>query len=1155
MPAADAESLRSIKTFAQLVKYLRDELGWPIESDDYDDLTFEYQPEELGLDAKAAVKIKEIKQLRPLHTNQPWGVFFVNFEPKRLPVVVLRRILSALVVKKRQSRPSQAAWKLHDLLFISSYGESAERTITFAHFSEGGDDGDLPTLRVLAWDDQDTVLHLADAHRTLRDKLRYPDIPDDVDAWRQTWSSAFTLRHREVITTSKALAVRLAELATAIRKRANAVLTHESEKGPLRKLHAAFQQSLIHDLSADDFADMYAQTIAYGLLTASVSRYAGPGEPAPVSPHNLTDLVPITNPFLKDLLGMFLTVGGRKGKLDFDELGVNDVAELLKHKDTNMEAVLRDFGDRNPQEDPVIHFYELFLKEYDPKKRMKRGVFYTPRPVVSYIVRSVHELLQTEFGLQDGLASTATWADVQKQFAIRNSPFGIPAGTDPNSPFVVILDPAVGTATFLVEVIDVIHKTMKAKWLKAGHMELEIPKLWNEYVPRYLLPRLYGYELMMAPYAIAHMKIGLKLHETGYRFGSDERARVYLTNSLEPPIDEKPQREFEEWAPALAHEAQAVNAVKRERRFTAVVGNPPYAGISSNMTDEAQRLVEAYKLVDGQALNERKLWLQDDYVKFIRMAQSRIESAGCGALGFINNHAYLDNPTFRGMRQSLMDTFDQIAILDLHGNERRHERAPDGSEDKNVFDIMQGVSIGFFVRGKCSPTTETSKVSHSDVWGTRQAKYDWLMNQDVHSTKSRETKPNSPFYFFVPRDELQRAEYEAFPQVISMFPENVTGIVTARDEFAIDFDDEPLLSRIEALRDTHWSDEEIRAKFFADKSSSKYPPGDSRGWKLPAAREAIRKDKEWRKRCVDILYRPFDKRRIYYVPWIVDWPRVVVMPNMLRSTNVALAWTRPMSPKYEFSVLATSWIIDQCTIGNKSAGAGISYLGPLYSYAKTDVLAGELLGKREGEGRRPNLSPPIVKEFSGKLKLRFVSDGAGDLIKTFGPVNVFDYLYAVFYSPGYRSRYAEFLKIDFPRVPFTADLDFFRELARLGGELVALHLVESLIQTSIGALFDRDTRAWRYQHADGCKPPILIRFTGPVEPVVEKVSYANETVWIDKAQRVGFAGVPEDVWNFHIGGYQVCAKWLKDRKGRVLSADDIGCGQGFWHQAIFRLCQ
>ena len=465
MPAPQGERLRSIKTFPKLVEYLRDDLDWPIESDNFDDLTFEYEAEELGLDAATAVKVRKAHQLRPLRTNQPWGIFFLDFEPKKLPVVVLRRILGALVKKKRRSanKADRKVWELNDLLFISAYGESAHRDLTLAHFAESPEHGDLPILRVLGWDDEDTALHLEHAHQTLREKLRWPDDGTPLETWRKTWATAFTTRHGEVIATSKALAIRLAELASQIRKRANSVLKFENENGPFRKLYHGFRDALIHDLSDDDFADAYAQTVAYGLLSARMSRPAG------LVTDDIVQMAPGTNPFLEELMKSFLTVGGRNDTLDFDELGVTEVTEMLRQ--ANMEAVRNDFDDKNPREDPVIHFYESFLKEYDAQKRMERGVFYTPRPVVSFIVHSVHELLQREFGLADGLADIATWGEMLQ----RRTGLKLPDGVKPTDPFVTILDPATGTGTFPVEVIEVIHETMTAKWHRQGKLYLISP--------------------------------------------------------------------------------------------------------------------------------------------------------------------------------------------------------------------------------------------------------------------------------------------------------------------------------------------------------------------------------------------------------------------------------------------------------------------------------------------------------------------------------------------------------------------------------------------------------------------------------------------------------------------------------------------------------
>ena len=617
MPTDHRSRLREIRTFPQLVAYLRDEMGWPIGSEDFEELTFEYTPEELGIDAKNTAKIQEIKRLRPLSTNQPWGIFFVRFEPKRLPVGALRRILSRVALKKRASANSaeRAAWSVEDLLFVSNYGEGEDRQITFAHFARKEGKNDLPTLKVLGWDNLDTPLHLDDVAGVLTERLAWPDDEDDAEAWGKQWRSAFSLLHREVINTSKKLSVELAGLARDIRARINTILEIETDKGPVSKLMAAFKQALVHDLDEDGFADMYAQTIAYGLLSARVANPSGG------TADDFAAAMPVTNPFLKELMESFLAVGGRKGKaesigLDFDELGVSEVVDLLDA--ANMEAVVRDFGDRNPLQDPIIHFYEHFLAAYDKKQKIQRGVFYTPLPVVSFIVRSVHELLRAEFGLSEGLADGTTWGEM----VLRHEGLEIPEGVSPDQPFVQVLDPAAGTGTFLVEVVDLIHTTMIDKWTGEGRSGVEVTNLWNEYVPEKLLPRIHGYEILMAPYAIAHLKIGLKLHETGYRFRGEQRVQVFLTNALEPASD-RGQIEMEGVLPALAHEAQAVCQVKSERRFTVVIGNPPYSGTSANTGEWISTLVRDYYRVDGAEMKERNpKWLQDDYVKFIRLGQA-----------------------------------------------------------------------------------------------------------------------------------------------------------------------------------------------------------------------------------------------------------------------------------------------------------------------------------------------------------------------------------------------------------------------------------------------------------------------------------------------------------------------------------------------------
>jgi hypothetical protein len=406
----------------------------------------------------------------------------------------------------------------------------------------------------------------------LHAKLRWDDkLAAKPEAWRKQWSDAFLIRHRHVVRTSEQLAATLAALARRIRSRIRTVLRSEDGFGEMRKLQRAFQVGLIHDLDDEGFSDMFAQTVTYGLFSLACRRTI-PGEGTAFAKDDLPHY--FTSPFLKEMLGVFLGIKSRKGAIDFDELGVSDVTDLLTSPDTHMEVVLADFNNKTRGEDPVIHFYEHFLSAYNKQLKIQRGVFYTPQPVVSYIVRSVHELLQSEFGLADGLADTTTWGEMLK----KHPGLKLPPLTDepgekrtisPDEPFVQILDPATGTATFLVEVIEVIHRHLQAKWKTSGAAALPpvtnhqspvrtFPAYWNAYVPQHLLPRLHAFELMMAPYAIAHMKIGLKLAETGYRFGTEERARIYLTNALEPKVKQLPQIGFD----ALAHEAAAVNEIK-----------------------------------------------------------------------------------------------------------------------------------------------------------------------------------------------------------------------------------------------------------------------------------------------------------------------------------------------------------------------------------------------------------------------------------------------------------------------------------------------------------------------------------------------------------------------------------------------------------------
>ncbi len=940
MPIDHRTELKKIRTFPQLVRYLRDEMGWPIEQDSFEDdedLYYDYTPEELGLDPNTATKIEQIRRLKRLSANQPWGIFFVKFAPGRLPVIALRRILNQVVVKKRATARAaeRTAWAAGDLLFVSNYGEGDERQISFAHFSQAETKHDLPTLKVLGWDNLDTPLHLDSVAEQLTTNLAWPEDDTDIESWRNRWRSAFVLRHREVVATSRDLSIRLAELARAVRDRIRTALVHETDRGPLTKLMKAFQEALIHDLDANSFSDMYAQTIAYGLLSARIAN-----------PHKKTvdgfAAQMRTNPFLKELMQTFLHVGGRRGNaggpgIDFDELGVSEVVELLD--DANLEAVVMDFGDLKPEEDPVIHFYELFLSEYDKKQKMSRGVFYTPRPVVSYIVRSVDELLRTEFGLADGLADTTTWSDMVK----RHKDLKIPKGVPPDQAFVQILDPATGTGTFLVEIIDLIHNTLAAKWKKQGHGEKKIDALWNEYVPTHLLPRLHGYELLMAPYAIAHLKIGLKLYETGYRFESDERARVYLTNALEPATDVR-QQTLAGFLPALAHEAEAVNEIKRKQHFTVVTGNPPYAGHSLNnqiewIVDKVYDYKRGYP--DLQKPGQAK-WLQDDYVKFIRLAEHLLSSAPAGILAYITNHSYLDNATFKGMRRHLMETFARLSLLDLHGSTKKQEKMLDGAPDKNVFDIQQGVAIILAKRGGT-----TLRVDHVDLVGSREEKYAWLAANSVLTSGGRTISPAPDLFLFTVRDNFLSDEYEAWPSLVECMAENgdpAPGIVTTHDEFAISWSPEEAASKVDQLLATK-TESEARSYFTLCSQSQ---------WNYPKAKLALA-DGKWREQITRILYRPFDWRWTVFDPHVAVHRRERVMRHMIGGGNVGLICTR--QTKDQWGVLVTR---DVCA--HKTCGAyDINFLFPL-------SLRPDAAGLRfESQEPRPNITKAVLDSFLCRL--------------------------------------------------------------------------------------------------------------------------------------------------------------------------------------------
>ena len=901
--------------------------------------------------------------------------------------------------------------------------------------------------------------------------------------------SAFLAQEPPIVGKPEDLARRMAALTRIVRDIVRSALEHDRSGGsPLREQLEGFRRVLIHDLSEEQFADMYAQTIAYGLFAARVNA---PADEHFSRQHAAYDL-PKTNPFLRQMFGQ---IAGPE--LD-DRIAwaVDDLAELLAR--ARMDLVLADFGKRTRQEDPVVHFYETFLAAYDRKMREARGVYYTPEPVVSYIVRSVDHILRTEFGLPDGLAD--------------NSMIEVPVPGKPKETRTVhkvqILDPACGTGTFLAQVIETIRETVVAKH-GAG--------MWPGYVHDHLLPRLYGFELLMAPYAIAHLKLGLRLKEAGYDIEQSERLRVYLTNSLEEAQTRHAGQQslFAAW---LADEADAAASVKVDRPVMVVLGNPPYSGHSANKGSWIEALLHGrdgttgqqthdYFSYQGKPLGERQpKWLNDDYVKFMRMAQWKIERTGYGILGFVTNHGYLDNPTFRGMRESLMQCFDQIYVMNLHGSAKKGETAPEGQEDANVFDIQQGVAIGLFLKlgGK---RDDGAALQVADMWGSRAAKYAQLNEASVQSTGWTSVKPDAELCLFADHDEMLSDEYQSGWKITDLMPLNSIGYQSHRDPFVLDTDRKRLLLRAERFREASVSSEQLEAEYGLRTTGT---------WSLLDARRQLQRDESWGRCVIQSDYRPFDRRWLLYHDAVVERRLFAVLGHLTRP-NVALATMRQTkSATWQHAFVSAS--PSPAVFVEVKDGAS---LFPLWVYQdlQNELTLGDDPSDSGTGDRRPNISDAFANALQASLGLSFTpaETWRGESASA---LDCLHYIYSVLTSPSYRERYASLLKIDFPRIPLTSDRKLFRELCRLGARLVALHLME----------------------ADDLAP--ITTYPVPGDNRIEKVRYTEPgqgveqgRVWINATQC--FEGVPPEVWEFLVGGYQVCAKWLKDRKGRQLTYDDL----------------
>jgi type I restriction-modification system DNA methylase subunit len=723
------------------------------------------------------------------------------------------------------------------------------------------------------------------------------------------------------------LAQELAYRARYLRKLAIKELAEEDDEGPLRKLYNAFKESLVHDQTKEEFADAFAQTLTYGLLTA---RWMGSEQLTKISERftrkNALNYLPTTSNFLGELFEtiLLLKLNENRGRLLWL---VDDIANLLDRIDVN-----HVFGDGDKDfdlaTDPIIHFYEPFLYEYDQNLKNKRGVFFTPKSVVSFIVQSIHELLIKEFGLEDGLASTETWGEMLKRF-----PFiKLPEGVKESDLFVCILDPATGTGTFLYECIEIIEKTMKQKWcqqLKKNKDDPEVINYWSTYVSKYLIPRLYGYEIMMASYSISHLKIIFKLRETGYILNKNDRIHIYLTNTLDQSEEDK--NYVKSLFASLAKEVIEVNQVKRNKRFTVIVGNPPYSKLSANRNCFAESILEPFKVAVREEKNLQPL--SDDYIKFLGIAYCFSQKANVSIVGMITNRGYLTGLIHRGVRQVLQQYYSQSWIIDLHGDSKVGETVPNGYQNENVFDIQQGVAISIFVKNGL----KNKETLHIDSWGTRQEKYCFLDELQINSNSWKNFYPEAPNYFFSekPKGKTKILKTMLLNEVMTY---TSTGIKTHRDNLVIDFQKETLIERMRNFINPVNSDEIVRATYFEKKKTGGiHLAGDTSAWSLQKSRVRIQKEANLDRFLHKVYYRPFDVRYIFYHRAVVDRGREEFMQNMFNGNNIGIVTTRQV-PNTDFGHILVSKHMIEMKACSHDRGTN---LFPLYIYNDNELFFDE----------------------------------------------------------------------------------------------------------------------------------------------------------------------------------------------------------------------
>ncbi|MBS1848156.1 MAG: N-6 DNA methylase [Actinobacteria bacterium] len=1068
--------LREIRTFAQLCAYLAGELGWPLDeaqlvNEDLEDITFDWEADELGIPADQVKRIARIRQLRPLTASQPWGIFFVDLTGERLLVTPLRRLLQALVTKKRGAHgPSRPTWERDDLLFVVTTQASDGVEMHLLAFFDS--ETSTPEIRSLPWQPARAPdRYLRRVATELLPRLAWPDTEAkaDPEAWRASWRDAFKLRPGEVIRSADRLADRMAATAVDLRAQIGVALDEEDGEGPFSDLLEDVRTQLVAGVDGDRFADMCAQTLVYGVLSARVTDPDGFG----VSP--VLTAVPLANPFLT---AFFEQVHDEALALDLEGSGLEQLVADLRT--SNVEAILDQFGSTAKGGDPVIHFYEEFLKRYDSKLRADAGAFYTPQPVVAFMVRTVDQILRERFGLGLGVADPSTWAEVCAHLGIE-----VPAGIDPEKPFVSMIDPATGTGTFLVEWLRQARRSFTAARPKGN---------WPEHLRAHVLLAMHAFELMLGPFAIAHLKVALALDDDGLDL---VEPNIRLTDTLEHPSNES---QFATMLDPVAAEGERASELKTDERFTVVIGNPPYdreqraagqmgkrkGGVVRYGVPGVSPLLDAVTepmKVAGLGVHTKNLY--NDYVYFWRWAtwQATQLPEGPGVVAFITAASYLDGISMSGLREHLRDVFDELWIVDLGGEGRG------ALVEENVFDIRTPVAICFGIRAG-RRATDGCDARYLRIVGTRQAKFDALSTLRFDPSEA-EAIDGAPMGRLTPQ---LNDGYSSWPTVTDLLPWRHSGSETKRN-WVISASQRVLKHRWSELVSAIPRERGTLLKETRDRQASSTPAPLLGGQGHLTALSRLDRDAEpegYRR----YAFRSFDRQWVIADHRVADYPRPVLWRNQSDRQLFLLSLTSSKLGSGP-SLMSAAYVPDRNVFNNRGTAVLALY--------------------RDSASKVPNVTDGLLDALSDALGGGI---SAEDLVA---------YLYGLCGTAAFSEHFADELAegAGAVHVPITSDVRLFNRVVELGRDLLWWH-----------------TWGERFAPA-GSKalPPGPAVETGPIRGYPETCSYDAETETLTVGTGT-FGPVPEAVWNFDVSGLKPLQSWLgyrmAKRKGKKSSPlDDI----------------